>query len=48
MVGGFEKNERSVKTESFQQVRKDMYQGSSKAWEPYRPHLGKLIEIVGE
>ncbi len=44
----FEKNERAVRTASFQQVRKRMYQGSSKAWEPYRPYLSKLIDIIGE
>ena len=35
----FHKSTRLVKTASRMQVRKPVYQGSSKEWEKYRPHL---------
>ena len=34
-----QKNKRSVKTASQQQVRKKIYKGSSNAWHKYKPYL---------
>ena len=40
-------NKRLVRTASQQQVRKKIYQGSSKAWREYEPYLnGKLDGLV--
>ncbi len=40
----FEKNKRAVRTASFAQVRKKMYQGSSEEWKKFRSRLEGLIE----
>lgn len=40
----FHKTERAVRTASSEQVRREIYRGSSEAWRPYKPHLGPLLE----
>ena len=42
----FHKTKRAVRTQSASQVRKKMYQGSSKAWEKYATHLGPLLATL--
>lgn len=42
----FHKTERAVLTASKKQVRKKMYQGSSRAWEKYRPWLRPMLEVL--
>ena len=39
-----EKNNRSVKTASQQQVRQKVYQGSSQAWREYEPFLNGVFD----
>ena len=40
-------NKRIVRTASQQQVRKQIYQGSSKAWRAYEPYLnGKFDSLI--
>ena len=39
-----EKNKRSVKTASQQQVRQKVYQGSSEAWRKYEPFLNGAFD----
>lgn len=43
----FHQSNRAVKTASYQQVREGMYQGSSKAWENYKPFINDLLEELG-
>ena len=38
-----EKNKRSVRTASKQQVRKKVYKGSSNAWHKYEPYLNGVF-----
>lgn len=40
----FHENTRNVKTASFMQIRKKMYQGSSNAWKKYEKHLKPLVK----
>ncbi len=42
------KNKRSVRTASQQQVRKHIYQGSSKAWQKYEILLNGAFDIFFE
>ena len=39
-----QKNERSVKTASQQQIRQKVYQGSSQAWRKYEPFLDGVFD----
>ncbi|MGI9221460.1 MAG: sulfotransferase, partial [Woeseiaceae bacterium] len=43
----FHKSERAVRTASFNQVRQEMYQGSSEAWRNYKKYIGPMLEILG-
>ena len=42
----FYKNERAIKTMSFDQVRQKIYTGSVKRWEKYQKFLNPLINII--
>jgi len=44
----FHRNERGVLTASQDQVRQEMYQGSSNAWKEYAHHLKPLLKIFDE
>jgi hypothetical protein len=39
--------ERTVKTPSYDQVRKPIYTGSVERWRRYEAHLGPLLEALG-
>ena len=39
-----QKNNRSVRTASSQQVRQKVYKGSSQAWRKYEPHLNGVFD----
>ena len=41
-----QKNKRSVRTASQQQVRKKVYQGSSEAWKKYKPYLNGAFDSL--
>ena len=41
-----EKNKRSVRTASQQQVRKKVYKGSSNAWHKYKPYLNGAFDSL--
>ena len=41
-----QKNKRSVKTASQQQVRQNIYQGSSEAWRKYEPFLDGAFDSL--
>ncbi|MDC3055984.1 tetratricopeptide repeat protein [Paracoccaceae bacterium] len=41
-----QKNKRSVRTASQQQVRQKVYQGSSEAWRSYEPHLNGAFDSL--
>ena len=41
-----QKNKRSVRTASQQQVRKKVYKGSSKAWHKYEPYLSGAFDCL--
>ena len=41
-----ERNKRSVRTASSQQVRKKIYSGSSKSWKKFEPFLGDVFSIL--
>ncbi|MGX9350324.1 sulfotransferase [Shimia sp. W99] len=43
----FHETRRTARTASMIQVREKVYQGSSRAWQPYRAHLGPLMEQIG-
>ena len=41
-----QKNKRSVRTASQQQVRQKVYQGSSEAWRKYEPYLNGAFDSL--
>ena len=47
-VLNFHKNKRSIKTASNIQVRKKIYQGSSKEWKKYKKWLQPMIEVLSK
>ncbi len=44
----FHDSKREVRTASFAQVRQPIYTGSVGRWRRFGPHLGPLIEALGE
>ena len=44
----FHKKKHAVNTLSTTQVRKGIYKDSLQAWRRYEPHLGPLLELIGE
>lgn len=42
------KTERSIRTASVTQVRQPVYNSSVERWRKYEPHLGPLLEVLGD
>lgn len=46
-VLSFHKNQRAVRTASFDQVTKPIYASSIARWKPYEPYIGPLLKALG-